>query len=176
MYLGASCYGHGEDDILEFSGFIDDDTYTNSEFLEFIHPWNEDLLYTYDTFDFDYCADVGYEFDPMSVSMPKIGVRFGAGGGVGGGGGVSGPGAGAGGMGNGGGDRFGKVRTSSESSSTTTNTASTIDKSTMKARHAARKASVQSSSKVKADIPIELVTGITSIAELKAYSESRRRL
>ena len=67
MYLGASCYGHGEDDILEFSGFIDDDTYTNSEFLEFIHPWNEDLLYTYDTFDFDYCADVGYEFDPFET-------------------------------------------------------------------------------------------------------------
>ena len=28
--------------------------------------WNDDLPYTYDTFDYDYCDDEGYPFDTSS--------------------------------------------------------------------------------------------------------------
>lgn len=58
----ADCYGHQEDDLLEFSNFINkNETYTNREFYTFIHPWSEDVPYTYDTFDYDYCVDDGYD-------------------------------------------------------------------------------------------------------------------
>ena len=68
--MDVICSGHNEDDVLEFGGFIsDDDQYTNGEFYDFIHPWSDDLPYTYDTWDFDYCADVGYSFTGES-SLP----------------------------------------------------------------------------------------------------------
>ena len=35
------------------------ETYTNAEFYEFVHPWSDSLPYTYDKFDFDYCASYG---------------------------------------------------------------------------------------------------------------------
>jgi hypothetical protein len=65
--LDVICDGHNEDDVLEFSNFLDlDDEYTNADFYEFIHPWSEDLPYTYDTWDFDYCADAGFSFTATS--------------------------------------------------------------------------------------------------------------
>ena len=58
----ASCYGHGDNDLLEFFGFDEDYTlsWTNQEFLDWIDPWNDQLPYVYDTFKFDYCDDTGY--------------------------------------------------------------------------------------------------------------------
>ena len=63
------------------------ETYTNNEFITFLHPWNPDLPYTYDTYDFDYCSDQGYPFEPMltppdeSMTSSRTG---GSGGGAGG--------------------------------------------------------------------------------------------
>ena len=40
----TSCYGHGQNDILDFSNFLGrGETYSNNEFYEFMHPWNEEL-------------------------------------------------------------------------------------------------------------------------------------
>ena len=62
--MDVTCYGHQENDQLEFSDFLGTgDTYTNAEFWEFMHPWTDSLPYTYDTFDFDYCDEQGYPFD-----------------------------------------------------------------------------------------------------------------
>merc|ERR1712146_601245 len=44
------CSGHGEFDLLPWSGFISDDTYTNRDFYNFMSPFNDDLPYAYDTF------------------------------------------------------------------------------------------------------------------------------
>jgi hypothetical protein len=63
MCVGVTCDGHNEDDMIEFSNFLDeDDTYTNMEFLTFIHPYNDELTYVYDAYDFDYCESVGVSF------------------------------------------------------------------------------------------------------------------
>ena len=60
---GTICEGHNAGDKINFGDFQGKgETYTNAEFMAFIHPWNEDLPYTYDTFDFDYCGDAGYPF------------------------------------------------------------------------------------------------------------------
>jgi len=58
MSTSVVCPGHGRNDELEWSNFTGDgETYTNWEMYEFINPWNDDLPYTYDAFDFDYCDD-----------------------------------------------------------------------------------------------------------------------
>ena len=68
----TSCYGHGQNDLLDFSNFLGrGETYSNSEFYEFMHPWNEELLYTYDTFDFDYCADQGVDITDADTLLGK---------------------------------------------------------------------------------------------------------
>jgi hypothetical protein len=45
-------------------------TYTNRDFYNFIHPWNDQLPYAYDDYAFHYCAEEGYDFldksDPQS--------------------------------------------------------------------------------------------------------------
>lgn len=57
------CPGHNELDLLEFDDFLNKgETYTNGDMYAFIHPANDDLPYVYDTFDYDYCADVGMDF------------------------------------------------------------------------------------------------------------------
>lgn len=39
-----------------FSNFINlNETYTNIELYDFIHPWNDDMPYVFDTYTFDYC-------------------------------------------------------------------------------------------------------------------------
>jgi hypothetical protein len=54
------CFGHGENDELEFSDFLGlKESYTNKQFYDFVHPWSDSLPYTYDTFDFDYCNEYG---------------------------------------------------------------------------------------------------------------------
>jgi hypothetical protein len=59
----AICDGHNADDVLEFSNFMNNgETYTNQQFFDFIHPWNDDLPYIYDEFSFDYCSGKGYDF------------------------------------------------------------------------------------------------------------------
>ena len=62
IVLVTKCYGHGKDDLLEFSDFLSTgDTYTNSEFNGFIRPWSANLPYVYDTYAFDYCAVRGLD-------------------------------------------------------------------------------------------------------------------
>lgn len=71
-YADTICSGHNEDDVLEFSNFLNKgETYTNSEFFSFIHPLNEEMPYMYDTYDFDYCADQGYDFLDFSSKKNK---------------------------------------------------------------------------------------------------------
>jgi len=49
----GSCSGHHEHDVLPMSNFLNmNETYTNRQFYDFMHPLNDDLPYTYDTFDF----------------------------------------------------------------------------------------------------------------------------
>jgi len=56
--LDVTCDGHNENDVLEFAGFLNEgESYTNIEFYDFMHPWSDDLPYTYDTFDYDYCDE-----------------------------------------------------------------------------------------------------------------------
>ena len=58
MSSAAICPGHNENDVLEFTNFQGQgETYTNADLYTFIHPWNDDLPYTYDAFDYDYCYD-----------------------------------------------------------------------------------------------------------------------
>ena len=65
--MDVICDGHNEDDVLEFSNFLNEyEEYTNKDFYDFIHPWSDDLPYTYDTWDFDYCADQGFSFTATS--------------------------------------------------------------------------------------------------------------
>jgi len=65
--MNVICDGHNEDDVLEFTNFLnEDEEYTNKDFYNFIHPWSDDLPYTYDTWDFDYCADQGFSFTATS--------------------------------------------------------------------------------------------------------------
>jgi hypothetical protein len=67
--LQTTCYGHGQYDDLGFSNFLNKgETYTNWDFFNLLHPWNELIPCTYDTFDFDYCADEGYAFTPDSAA------------------------------------------------------------------------------------------------------------
>ncbi len=69
IFLEQVCTGHFADDILEFSNFVNkQETYTNQQFYDFIHPWNDDLPYTYDTFDYDYCSDAGLSFTDYTSS------------------------------------------------------------------------------------------------------------
>jgi hypothetical protein len=57
---------------LEFSDFLGkNETYTNREMWEFMHPWNTQLPYVYDTFDYQYCTEKGYDFLDYSTSSPS---------------------------------------------------------------------------------------------------------
>lgn len=70
--LDVICDGHNEDDVLEFSNFLNtNEEYTNADFYEFIHPWSDDLPYTYDTWDFDYCAEQGFPFTSTTNEQPN---------------------------------------------------------------------------------------------------------
>jgi hypothetical protein len=71
--LDTICFGHHENDLMEFSGFLgQNDAYTNKEFWDLMHPWNEDLPYTYDTFDYDYCEEEGYAFDATTTTVDTL--------------------------------------------------------------------------------------------------------
>ena len=70
--LDVICDGHNEDDVLEFSNFLNtNEEYTNADFYEFIHPWSDDLPYTYDTWDFDYCTEQGFPFTSTTNEQPN---------------------------------------------------------------------------------------------------------
>lgn len=56
MEIAGLCYHHGEHDLTIFNNFLNlDETYTNKELYDFIHPWNDDVPYVFDTYTFDYC-------------------------------------------------------------------------------------------------------------------------
>ncbi len=66
-----TCPGHYEDDLLEFTNFLNEgESYTNAEMLAFIHPWNDHLPYCYDTYRFDYCREDGVVFVDETVEPP----------------------------------------------------------------------------------------------------------
>lgn len=51
------CPGHNADDILPFEGLIvQGESPTNIELYNFIHPWNPELSYAYDSFLYNHCA------------------------------------------------------------------------------------------------------------------------
>ena len=59
----ASCDGHGENDMIDFRNFLGkNESYTNKQFLLFMHPWNVNLPYTFDSFSYDYCLTEGVIF------------------------------------------------------------------------------------------------------------------
>ena len=69
---GERCPGHNENDKLEFENFLNrNETYTNRDMWEFMHPWNNELPYVYDTFDYQYCTDQGYDFLDYSTNSPS---------------------------------------------------------------------------------------------------------
>jgi len=76
--MGAhNCPGHNENDHIEFSNFLNrNETYTNREMWEFMHPWNDDLPYVYDTYDYNYCSENGYDFLDYSTSTPSFQSTF----------------------------------------------------------------------------------------------------
>lgn len=69
VFTDQICYGHNEDDLLEFTNFLGNgETYTNREFMAFIDPENDDLPYVYDTYAFSFCDALGYDFLDTSSS------------------------------------------------------------------------------------------------------------
>ena len=36
-----------------------------------MHPWNAELPYVYDTFDYKYCTDEGFDFLDYSTAAPS---------------------------------------------------------------------------------------------------------
>jgi hypothetical protein len=63
----ATCAGHNENDVLPFGDFIsgEDDAwpyYTNKKFWKMMQPTSEKLPYTYDTFSYPWCSDLGYDW------------------------------------------------------------------------------------------------------------------
>jgi hypothetical protein len=60
---GIVCNGQNLNDTLNFSNFLGkNETYTNKQMFDFIHPWNEELPYVYDSYAFDYCDNNTYPF------------------------------------------------------------------------------------------------------------------
>jgi len=59
-----ACSGHDLDDELEltFINTLEGRTFTNGEFYDFMHPFNEELPYMYDNYDYDHCLEQGYDF------------------------------------------------------------------------------------------------------------------
>ncbi|CAM9303214.1 unnamed protein product, partial [Heterosigma akashiwo] len=63
------CYGHGPNDIMPWNLNLDDGTgdiqqYTNLEFLRASDPTaNYQLPYVYDAFEWDHCAEEGFDFN-----------------------------------------------------------------------------------------------------------------
>lgn len=57
------CPGHAANDTIPFRDFLDrDEAYTNKEFYDFMDPFNPDLPYMYDTFKWEHCETLGYNF------------------------------------------------------------------------------------------------------------------
>ncbi len=87
MFLDSICYGHNENDLLEFGNFLNKgESYTNAEFYKFIDPTNDDLPYTYDNYAFSFCDGLGFDFldttssDAGSSVTPSGGISSGGGG------------------------------------------------------------------------------------------------
>lgn len=71
QHLAGLCYHHGENDPTIFSNFMDlNENYTNIELYTFVHPWNDDLPYVFDTYTYDYCGsyDTVNFYDGFSTS------------------------------------------------------------------------------------------------------------
>jgi hypothetical protein len=60
----GDCYGHYFTDVpAPFKNLVDDDDsyYTNEELYNLLSPYNEDLGYVYEHFDWDHCDDLGFD-------------------------------------------------------------------------------------------------------------------
>ena len=63
----ATCPGHEANELIPF-GNVASETFTNREFFEFMHPFNEELPYVYDTFQWPHCEDLGFSFNIRSAA------------------------------------------------------------------------------------------------------------
>lgn len=60
----AACIGHAEDDLLPID--VMGRPYTNIEFYHFMNPYNEDLPYLYDNYDYSHCEAEGVHLSVQS--------------------------------------------------------------------------------------------------------------
>ena len=59
----STCPGHNEHDTIPFTDFLGNgETYTNAEFFALMQPDNDDCPYVYDTFDYWWCSEQGYDW------------------------------------------------------------------------------------------------------------------
>ncbi|CAM9591227.1 unnamed protein product [Choristocarpus tenellus] len=59
----ATCGGHNEDDVLPFKVKIGQKKVklTNAQWYAAIHPYNSELPYMYDSFEWKHCEEQGYK-------------------------------------------------------------------------------------------------------------------
>lgn len=63
----SECEGHAADDILPSGNFTGaGEVYTNQEFYNFMDPYNADLPYLYDNFEWSYCDEEGYRMSSIN--------------------------------------------------------------------------------------------------------------
>lgn len=63
----SECEGHAADDVLPSGNFTGaGEVYTNQEFYNFMDPYNADLPYLYDNFEWSYCDEQGYRMSSVN--------------------------------------------------------------------------------------------------------------
>lgn len=71
-----TCEGHRADDILPSGDFVGDGaSYTNQEFYDWLDPYNEQLPYLYDNFEWDVCDEQGFAMSSSKLDLSKSATR-----------------------------------------------------------------------------------------------------
>jgi len=76
----GSCSGHLSEDIpASYTNLFDnnDTPYTNSELYTSLHPFNENLQYVYDNFEYTHCTNMGYDFSNEISAWKETGLTTG---------------------------------------------------------------------------------------------------